>query len=129
MHSNNRMMDLWNRVLRRRISKNGIANGLRAAYGLDVVDVDDLGSRVLVNFAFLRGQSYCCLELGCHFSFAGERFQDLREVLSTDAPIASISITTRVTVEEGARCCYTPGEPAQLVVEPYSCVVTMSEGS
>jgi hypothetical protein len=129
MHNNNRMMDLWNRVLRRRISKNGIANGLPATYGLDVVDVDDLGSRVLVDFAFLRGQTYCCLELGCHFNFAGERFQDLREILSTDAPIASISITTRVTVEEGVRWCYTPREPAHIVSEPYCYVVTMSEGS
>lgn len=129
MHSNNRMMDLWTRVLRRRISKNGIANGLPATYGLDVVDIDDLGSRLLVNFAFLREQTYCCLELGCHFNFVGERFHDLRDALAADAPIASIAITTRVTVEEGARWSSTPREPAQIVTQPYCYVVTIAESA
>jgi hypothetical protein len=86
-------------------ARNRTATGSKAHYGFEVVNLsDDLSVFDLVA-TFKSGQTYCCLEWGCHFPMTADAWKPLRARMS-QAGLRSLPPLTirslRCVIEQGA---------------------------
>jgi hypothetical protein len=73
----------------------------KSQYRVDVVSLNESNSKIFVNLSFLKGQTYCCSEVTCHFKADWSRIKIRAKEVGV-LLAQNLSIEFNVVVENGS---------------------------